>query len=60
MARVDQVADGIYRISTFPGRTLSFNQFLIHDDRPTLVHTGFIRCTRMSAEPSQKSSILPA
>lgn len=41
MTRVDKVAGGIYRISTFPGRTLSFNQFLIDDDRPALVHTGF-------------------
>jgi flavorubredoxin len=41
MTRVDQVADGIYRIATnassFP---LTFNQFLIETDEPALIHTG--------------------
>ena len=41
MARIDQVADGIYRISSYaPRKRLSFNQFLIDDERPALVHTG--------------------
>ena len=41
MARVDEVADGIYRISTLETETeFQFNQFLIDDERPTLVHTG--------------------
>src|SRR5262245_5077429 len=41
MARVDQVAEGIYRISVFePEKRISFNQFLIDDVRPTLIHTG--------------------
>lgn len=41
--RVDEVADGIYRIST-PFRELpggfSFNQYLVTDDEPLLFHTG--------------------
>jgi len=41
--RVDEVAAGIYRISTpvkdFPGG-FSFNQYLIADERPLLFHTG--------------------
>jgi len=41
--RVDEIADGIYRIST-PLRTMpggfSFNQYLIVDDEPVLFHTG--------------------
>jgi len=42
MAQIDKVADGIYRISTFIGqKQLSFNQFLIEDEHPALVHTGF-------------------
>jgi len=42
MTRVDKIADRIYRIGTLQGgKGLSFNQFLIDDDRPTLVHTGF-------------------
>jgi flavorubredoxin len=40
---VDEVADGIYRIST-PARNspggFSFNQYLIVDDEPLLFHTG--------------------
>jgi flavorubredoxin len=41
--RVDEIADGIYRISTpstvVPGG-FTFNQFLIRDDEPLLFHTG--------------------
>lgn len=39
--RIDHVVGGIYRISTMtdPYR-ITFNQFLIDDERPTLVHTG--------------------
>ncbi|MGH6934496.1 MAG: hypothetical protein ACREEE_18940 [Dongiaceae bacterium] len=46
--RIDEIADGIYRISTpvppsvFPGG-FSFNQFLIQDDEPLLFHTGLRR-----------------
>lgn len=41
MARVDEVAKGIYRIATFdPGYGITFNQFVIADERPTLIHTG--------------------
>jgi flavorubredoxin len=44
-ARVDEIADGIYRISTsvpptaMPGG-FTFNQFLIDDEEPLLFHTG--------------------
>jgi flavorubredoxin len=41
--RIDEVADGIYRISTpykeIPGG-FSFNQYLVRDDEPLLFHTG--------------------
>ena len=43
--RIDEIADGIYRISTpippaaMPGG-FTFNQFLIADDEPLLYHTG--------------------
>ena len=41
MARIDQVGDSIYRISVFtPEKRISFNQFVIDDERPALVHTG--------------------
>ncbi len=41
MADLDEVAPGIYRIACYgPERRISFNQFLIDDERPTLVHTG--------------------
>ncbi|UGS33730.1 oxygen-binding di-iron domain-containing protein [Capillimicrobium parvum] len=39
--RIDHITGGIYRISTWvPEYRLTFNQFLIDDERPTLVHTG--------------------
>lgn len=39
--RVDRVVGGIYRISTWvPDVGITFNQFLIEDERPTLIHTG--------------------
>ena len=43
--RVDEIADGIYRISTFvaevaPPAGFAFNQFLILGEEPLLFHTG--------------------
>jgi flavorubredoxin len=39
--RVDEVADGVYRISTYvEEKRFQFNQFLIDDERPALIHTG--------------------
>ncbi|HEX5282577.1 MAG TPA: hypothetical protein VFW30_00525 [Bryocella sp.] len=39
--RIDHIAGGIYRISTFvPDFRITFNQFLIDDEAPTLIHTG--------------------
>ncbi|HUE47347.1 MAG TPA: hypothetical protein VMO81_13945 [Aestuariivirgaceae bacterium] len=41
MARLDHLTGGIYRLSTYdPAKRLSFNQFLIHDEEPALIHTG--------------------
>lgn len=41
MAQIDQVANGIYRISSFvPKKNISFNQFLLEDHHPALIHTG--------------------
>jgi flavorubredoxin len=38
---IDEIGDGIYRISTVTaGSQVTFNQFLIDDERPMLVHTG--------------------
>ena len=46
--RIDEIADGIYRLSTFvpeiaPPAGFTFNQFLIRGDEPLLFHTGFRR-----------------
>ncbi len=39
--RIDEIVDGIYRISTFsPENGITFNQFLIDDEQPALIHTG--------------------
>ncbi len=41
---IDEIADGIYRLSTFVAEVgptgFTFNQFLIDDDEPLLFHTG--------------------
>ena len=38
---ISEINDGIYRISGFlPRYQITFNQFLIDDDEPTLIHTG--------------------
>lgn len=39
--RIDEIADGIYRISTYaPELKLQFNQFLVRDEEPLLFETG--------------------
>src|SRR5437016_12138161 len=39
--RIDHIAGGIHRISTMAEPYgIAFNQFLIDDERPTLIHTG--------------------
>jgi flavorubredoxin len=39
--RIDCITGGIYRISAMsPEAGITFNQFLIDDERPTLIHTG--------------------
>ncbi len=39
--RIDHLTGGIYRISTWvPQAGITFNQFLIEDERPALIHTG--------------------
>jgi flavorubredoxin len=41
MADIHEIADGIFRIATFvPPANLTFNQFLILDEKPLLFHTG--------------------
>lgn len=43
MAHIDEITSGIYRITTPPsadGAPITFNQFLIEDELPALIHTG--------------------
>jgi flavorubredoxin len=41
MAQVDEIAENVFRISTYIKEfNLGFNQFLIKDDEPLLYHTG--------------------
>src|SRR3990172_3192415 len=43
-SKVTEIAPDTYRISTFhPDYGIQFNQFLIKDDEPFLMHTGFKR-----------------
>lgn len=40
-AQIDHIVGGVYRISVWaPDARLTFNQFLIDDAAPTLIHTG--------------------
>ncbi len=52
--RTDEIADGIYRISTLVpeiGPTgFTFNQFLINAERPLLFHTGHRSMLALVAE----------
>jgi flavorubredoxin len=42
--RVDEIAPGVFRISTFhPDFGIQFNQFLVRDEQPFLMHTGMRR-----------------
>src|SRR5947207_5218028 len=39
--RIDHIAGGIYRIATMTDAYgITFNQFLIDDEQPALIHTG--------------------
>src|SRR4051812_27950114 len=41
MKLIDEITDGIFRIGEFwPEHGITINQFLIVDERPTLIHTG--------------------
>ncbi len=59
--RVDEVADGIYRICTpldvIPGG-FTFNSYLIADDEPVLFHTGYRKLFATTVEAVGK--VLPA
>ncbi|TLY07897.1 MAG: hypothetical protein E6K88_06745, partial [Thaumarchaeota archaeon] len=38
---IHEIRDGIYRISGFvDDYGITFNQFLVNDEQPTLIHTG--------------------
>ena len=55
--RVDEVAEGIYRISTpsqiIPGG-FSFNSYLIDDEEPLLFHTGYRKLFPLTLEAIRK------
>lgn len=43
MPQVDEIVNGVYRICSLPPGQypIGFNQFLLDDEQPTLIHTGF-------------------
>jgi flavorubredoxin len=50
-SKVTEIAPDTYRISTFhPEYRIQFNQFLIKDDEPFLMHTGFKRMFQPTLE----------
>ncbi len=53
--RIDEIADGIYRLSTFvpdiaPPAGFTFNQFLILGDEPLMFHTGLRKMFPLNRE----------
>jgi flavorubredoxin len=53
--RIDEIADGIYRLSTYvpdiaPPAGFTFNQFLILGDEPLMFHTGLRRMFALNRE----------
>ena len=57
--KISEIADGIYRLSTFvpdiaPPAGFTFNQFLVLGDEPLMFHTGLrkmFQLNRDGAEP---------
>ncbi len=60
--RVDEIADGIFRLSTFVAEVgpsgFTFNQFLIADDEPLVFHTGPRAMFPIVSEAIQKVTAL--
>ena len=53
--KIDQIADGIYRLSTFvpdiaPPAGFTFNQFLVLGDEPLMFHTGLRKMFPLNRE----------
>jgi flavorubredoxin len=49
--KIDEISSGIYRIAGFePTFGITFNQFLVDDDKPMLIHTGPIGMYRKIEE----------
>ena len=43
MTSIDLIQEGVYRIATFDEKVgISFNQYLILDNKPALIHTGSV------------------
>ena len=61
--QIDEIADGVYRLSTFPDAGpagFTFNQFLVDAEEPLLFHTGPRRCSRSVASRGQGDAGRPA
>ena len=58
--KINEIADGIYRLSTFvpdiaPPAGFTFNQFLVLGDEPLLFHTGLRKMFPLTQRPSAGS-----
>ena len=50
-SKVTEIAADIYRLSTFhPDYGIQFNQFLVKDDEPFIMHTGFRKTLPLTLE----------
>ena len=54
---ISEITDGIYRISGFSNEFgITFNQFLINDEKSMLIHTGPIGMYKKIEEKNQRSN----
>jgi flavorubredoxin len=54
--KIAEINDGIYRIAGFVDTYgITFNQFLINDERPILIHTGPIGMYKKKRRESKRS-----
>ena len=60
--KVSEIADGIYRLSTYfpdkaPPAGFTFNQFLVLGDEPLMFHTGLRKVFAPTSSPSRVCSV---
>ena len=63
--KISEIADGIYRLSTFvpdiaPPAGFTFNQFLVLGDEPLMFHTGLRKMFPLNRDARRAASFRPS